>query len=139
MNTNTESIRKDKRQWLIYQETPVREVVKGIEVFLMGLGATALINHPEIALRALANVGRNISDTRMAMWSGQMKGYEPSEDERQVASHLAELIVWMAGEGPKPETVLDDFHATGVWIDKRANAAGVIGEGWYREVIRGDE
>lgn len=130
------SIRKDNRQWLIYDEETVRAVEGAVEIFLMGLGASMLINSEDIALRATGHAGLRVSRTRHELWAGRRGGLAPSEIQIQLAGYLDMILAWMAGEGQRPDDALDEIHAAMVWLDKRARAAGVAGDGWYREAIR---
>jgi hypothetical protein len=129
-------MRQDHRQWLIYQEEPVTNVVSILEAFLVGLGAQTLLRHPEQAMRAMGHFGARLAETRMAHWAGQLRGLEPTDGQREMVSHLRVIAQFLAGEGPRPDTELDEVHAALVWLDKRAKDAGVSGPGWYREIVR---
>lgn len=129
------TLRKDEKQWLIYQQDSVEPAIDGVKSLLMALGAQALINHPDIVLRAFGHYGQRVTDTHLDLWRGALKE-EPSEERRQVGVYLAEIYAWLAGEGERPEEALDQLHAAVVWSDKRARAAGVTGEGWYRDLIK---
>lgn len=129
------SLRKDENQWLIYDEESVTAAVKGVQSFLMALGAEALKRHPDLVLRAFANFGERVTNTHVEFWNGG-KSEEPSEEQREVGRHLLEIYAWLSGEGERPDEALDQLHAAVVWTDKRAKAAGVSGPGWYRELVR---
>ncbi len=129
------TIRADQKQWLIYQEEQVTGVVKAVETILIALGAATLMDHSDIAIRAIGNFGERLSETRIAHMAGQLQGLDSSDSEKQLVTHLLAISAFLAG-GDRPEMALEDVHAALVWVDKRANEAGVVGPGWYREIIR---
>ena len=135
------TIREDERQWLIYQEKPVTQVVAAVEAFLMNVGAYLLMNHPDQAMRAIGHAGERISETRLEHWRGNLNRLEPTELQAQLVEYLDQVIEWMSQnpdgpEVPRPDQALDEIQAALVWADKRGMAAGVVGEGWYREILR---
>jgi len=131
------TIRTDERQWLIYDEETVRAVQGAVEIFLMGLGGTILMAHEEIRMRAIGNVGIRVSETRLQVWEGTLKDTETTELRERLAGYVREIISWLGSQtDEKPEQALDEIHAAIVWLDRRANAAGVVGPGWYRDAIR---
>ena len=130
------SIRLDERQWMIFDEESVTAVVGAVEALLVGLGAAALRDHADQQVRAIGAFGEKLAETRLAHWSGQLAGLEPSEVQKQLVAHLYAVSAYLVDEGERPETALDDIQAALVWIDKRAKGAGVVGDGWYREIVR---
>lgn len=129
------TLRKDESQWLIYQEDAVTPAVAGVKSFLMALGASLLLEHPDIVMRAFGNYGAKLADTHLDLWFGKMNE-QPTEEQRQVAEHLKAIYGWLGGEEERPDEALDELHAAVVWSDKRATAAGVTGGGWYRDIIK---
>ncbi len=130
------SIRQDISQWLIYQEDIVPDVVGALEMFLMDVGAFAFLKHPDEDMRAIGHAGARIAATRLAHWKGELRNLEATELQETLAEYLDDITAWLAHEGARPDEALDDIRAALVWIDKRAVAAGVVGDGWYREIVR---
>lgn len=131
----TTSLRKDENQWLIYQEDSVEPAVAGVKSLLMALGASMLLEHPDLAIRAFGNYGQRMTDTHLDLWLGRMTE-QPTDEQAVVGQHLADIYAWLAGEAERPDAALDELHAAVVWSDKRANAAGVTGPGWYRDIVK---
>jgi hypothetical protein len=129
------SIRTDKRQWLIYQEEPVVDVVSAIEAFLVGIGAAFLKNHEDIAMRGIGHFGEMLAQTRLTHMNGMLGDLESTEMQKELVEHLLAISGYLAGD-TRPDEALDDIHAALVWLDKRAKGAGVSGPGWYREIVR---
>lgn len=132
------TIREDEKQWLIYQEGQVTAVVEAVETMLVALGAASIMDHSDVALRAIGHFGERLAETRMARMAGQLGDLEASDIQKQLVQHLLDIAAFLAGgeEAERPEMALDDIHAAVVWVDKRAKEAGVVGPGWYREIIR---
>lgn len=129
------TIREDDTQWLIYQEGPVSAVVEAVEVFLVALGAATIMDHSDVAVRAIGHFGERLAETRLAHMAGQLQGLDSTDTKKQLAFHLLAISAFLAG-GDRPEVALEDMQAALVWVDKRAKDAGVVGPGWYREIIR---
>ena len=130
------SLRKDTNQWMIYEEEAVRAATGAIEIYLMLVGGAVFTRKEDIALRAMGHIGMRIGTTRLELWEGKKRGLESNEVRQELAGYLRDIMAWQAGEAERPDQALDELHAVMVWLDKRTNAAGVNGEGWYREVIR---
>ena len=135
----TETIREDDAQWLIYQEGLVTAVVDVLEAFLVGLGARLLQGNPDVAMRAMGHFGESLSQTKLAHWRGDLRDLTPTDLQKRLVGHLDEILAWLADEKmDRPDVALDDIHSAIVWLDKRGKGAGVVGPGWYRELLRGD-
>ena len=130
------TLRKDTNQWLIYDESSVTAAVRGLETMALMLVAPALVNHPDIELRALGNVAERVADARIRYMLGLMEHSPSTDDERVVAAHVVRILGYLNGD-PKPTESLDDIWASVVWLDSQVQGAGVDGPGWYREVVRG--
>ena len=134
------TIRQDEQQWLIYQEQPVTGVVGAVEIILMILGAAPLVFHEDEEVRALGHAGAKIATTRLNHWKGELRGLEPTELQATLAGYINDVIDWLAQDEDnsmeRPDQALDELRAAIVWIDKRGRAAGVSGDGWYREILR---
>jgi hypothetical protein len=129
------TLRKDENQWLVYQQDSVEPAIAGVKSFLMALGAQVLLDNPDLVLRAFGHYGQRLTNTHLDLWIGRMTE-QPSEEQAVVGQYLTEIYAWLAGEGERPDEALDELHAAVVWSDKRARAAGVTGEGWYRDLVK---
>ena len=129
------SVRQDDKQWMIYQEEPVTDVVAAIETFLSGIGAAFLKNHEDIVMRAIGSFGESLTQTRLTHMNGQLGDLPSTEMQKELVSHLIAISGYLAGDD-RPDEALDDIQAALVWLDKRSKAAGVVGPGWYREIVR---
>lgn len=134
------SMRQDERQWLIYQEEPVRAAVRAIEMLCMHLAGQWLAQHPDIELRALGNVAQRLAQVRVRFGLGAMEGHEVPDEMVAATGHVVTILAYLAGEvaNGRPAVEESELHAAAYWLDSTLSRAGVAGEGWFRALARGD-
>lgn len=132
------TLRKDLRQWLIYDEESVTSTVRAVEALAMIVAGPILARHPTVEIRAVGTAMERIGQTRLAALSGKY-GDVPDED-RQAAAHLANLLGWLDTgiDTPAAAQARDELHAALFWLDSRLRDAGARGPGWYRQLVRGE-
>lgn len=132
------TLRRDLRQWLIYDEEPVTSTVRAVEALAMIVAGPILARHPAIEMRAVGTAMERIGRTRLAALGGRY-GDVPDTD-RQVAEHLTAVLCWLdtGVDTPEAARARDELHAALFWLDARLRDAGASGPGWYRELVRGE-
>lgn len=132
------TLRKDERQWLIYDEESVVSVVRSMEILGLALAGPALARHPDIQLRAVGNVMMGLAPARLKALSGY---YGDISDENRTASeHLATILDYLRTGIMTPDVhrAIEEFHGAVVWLDGRIRAAGTAGGNWFQELARGE-
>lgn len=132
-----QTLRKDERQWLIYDEESVVSVVRSMEVIGLALAGPALANHRDIQLRAVGNIMMRLAETRLKALSGHF-GDVPDEN-RISAEHVATILNYLRTGILTPDVhkAIEEFHGAVVWLDGRLRAAGTAGANWFQELARG--
>ena len=129
------TLRHDDKQWLIYEEAPVAAAVKAVEVLGLITAGTVLKESPEVEVRAVANLMLRWADARVkTMGAGD-------EYEQTAVGHITTIMDWLSG-GADPETrpdvALSELHASAFSFDSTLMGAGITGDGWFREIARGE-
>lgn len=126
------NLRQDERQWLIYQEEPVSAAMMGMEVIALTVAGSLLADNEHVEMRAVGNIMMLWADAR------QRTLVDGNDSERAAMEMADEILSWMGGQGDKPEDALEQFHAVAFQFDSVLRGAGISGDGWFREIARGE-
>lgn len=132
------TLRKDYRQWLIYDEPSVGATVRALEVVALGMVGRRFAQHENISVRALGNVMTRIAEARLRCALGMVKDVETTPERRVAMEWALQVSEWANNGGPEPTVALDELHAAVFHLDSRLNGAGLAGPGWIRDLARGD-
>lgn len=132
------TLRQDERQWLIYQETPVVAAVRGLEALCMHIAGQWLAQHPDVELRALGNVAQSLAQVRVRFGLGMMAGHEVPDELMAATGHVVAILGYLADGRDRPTVEESEMHAAAYWLDSTLRRAGVAGDGWFRELARGE-
>ena len=127
-------LREDDRQWLIYQEEPVTAGMEAIEVMALTVAGTLLAQNEHVEMRAIGNVMIHWADARQRTLDGE----DASDAEHAAIALAKEVLDWMGNGGDEPESALEQLHAVAFQFDSTLSGAGIKGDGWYREIARGE-
>lgn len=134
-------LRKDGRQWLIYDDASVEAGVRALEAIALGIVGANYQNHPDLAMRGIANAMLKLSKARMEAGMGLIKG-EDTTDELLEATRCAFKVFDYLGDRtettPYPIAEADQLYALLFYLDSRLNGAGISGPGIKRRLARGD-
>jgi hypothetical protein len=138
---NETPLRKDGRQWIIYDDASIEAGVRALEMVALGIVGANYRNHPDLAMRGIANAMLKLSKARLEAGYGLIKGEEPS-DELLEATRCAFKVFDYLGdrkqETPYPIAEADQLYALLFHLDSRLNSAGISGPGIKRKLARGD-
>lgn len=135
-------LRKDARQWLIYDDASVEAGVRALEQMSLGVVGRHYAAHPDQAMRGIANAMLKLSKARMEAGLGLIRGVGTT-DELLEATRCATAVFDWLGSDPKDETPYpvaeaDQLYALLFHLDSRLNGAGLSGPGIKRKLARGD-
>lgn len=132
-------MRRDRSSWSIYHRGPVEAVVRALETAALGMAGRSLSKHGHQPVRAIGHLMLRLSDARTRAALGLVKGAETTEDREEAMRWVIDITRWAADpRTPEPTEALDEFHAAAFHLDSRLNAAGLAGDGWERNLGRGD-
>lgn len=134
----TRTLRRDFRQWLIYDEPSVGAVVRALEVVALGMVGRRFAQHQNISVRALGNVMARLAEARLRCALGLVKDVGTTPERRLAMEWAMQVAEWANNGGVEPVGALDELHAAVFHLDSRLNSAGLAGPGWIRDLGRGD-
>ncbi len=139
--TNPTPLRKDGRQWLIHDDVSIEAGVRALEMVSLGIVGTNYKNHPDLAMRGIANAMLKLSKARLEAGYGLIKGEETTDElleATRCAFRVFEYLGDRTGEVPYPVAEADQLYALLFYLDSRLNGAGISGPGIKRKLARGD-
>jgi hypothetical protein len=134
-------LRKDARQWLIYDDASIEAGVRSLEMVSLGIVGANYQNHPDQAMRGISNAMLKLSKARLEAGYGLIKGVETSDElleATRCAFRVFEYLGDKTGEIPYPVAEADQLYALLFYLDSRLNGAGISGPGIKRKLARGD-
>jgi hypothetical protein len=132
------TLRLDQNQWVIYQEPSVQAAIRAVNIVTSILAGDAMEKHHEMRIRAMGHVAGSLADSQLRYGLGLVEGHDPDEFTRLATEHAVTIISFIKGaeSSEASERALDEVHAAVYWLDSRLKAAGITGDGWYRELAR---
>ena len=137
-----QSLRKDARQWIIWDDASIEAGVRALEMISLGIVGANYCNHPDPAMRGIANAMLKLSKARLEAGYGLVKGQDTTPELMEatrcafaVFDYLGDRTV---GNTPYPTAEADQLYALLFHLDSRLNAAGISGPGIKRNLARGD-
>ena len=138
---NPTPLRKDGRQWLIYDKGSVEAGVRALEQVALGVVGRDYKAHPDQAIRGIANAMLKLSRARAEAGLGLVKGAETT-DELVEATRCATAVFDWLGADPATEQYplveADQLYALLFHLDSRLNGMGLSGPGLFRRLARGE-
>jgi len=138
---NETPLRKDGRQWLIDDNDSIEAGVRALEAIALGIVGSNYQNHPDAAMRGIANAMLKLSRARMEAGMGLVKG-EDTTPELLEATRCAFRVFDYLGdrkqETPYPVAEADQLYALLFQLDSRLNGMGLSGPGMKRKLARGN-
>ena len=125
----------DPRQWLIYEEGPVTAGIQAIEVLGLITAGTVLKDAQQVEVRAMANLMLRWADARTRTMQAD------SAEDQAAIQHAIDIVAWMSeGADPdeRPEEALTELHSCAFSFDSKLTGAGITGDGWFRQLARGE-
>lgn len=128
-------LRKDERQWLIYQEEAVVPAIRALEVLALLVAGPVLARHPLIEMRALGNMMLRLGTVREE-WMLGLTSKPVSDEEVAAGRHIATILGEMSGV-TNADDARDELHAAVFWLDSFLRQSGIKGDGWTKDLARG--
>jgi len=133
------SLRKDARSWLIYDAQNTEGAVRALEMIALGMVGQTYKDHPDMALRGIANSMLKLAKARTEIGLGLVQGEETTDELREATRCALAVFEYLGGSRPEyPVAEADQLYATLFYLDSRLNQAGLSGPGTLRETARGD-
>lgn len=130
-------LRTTEQGWMIDHPHKVTSVMKAIEALCLEIAGQWLAQHPDMPLRAVGNIAQTWSATRFRYGAGLLDE-QPTDIERTAYLHAANILAYLRGDQARPEVAEDEFHAAVLWFNSYMRGAGTNGDGWQRNLARGD-
>ena len=133
------TLRKDARSWLIYDSENAEAAVRALEMIALGMVGQRYKDHPDLALRGIANSMLKLAKARVEVGLGLVQGEGTTDEIREATRCALAVFEYLGGSRPEyPVAEADQLYATLFYLDSRLKQAGLSGPGTLRETARGD-
>lgn len=131
-------LRKDARSWLIYDSENMEGAVRALEMVALGIVGQHYRNHPDLAMRGIANTMLKLAKARMEVGLG-LKGDGTTDELREATRCATAVFEFLDGKRTEyPVAEADQLYATLFHLDSRLSQAGLSGPGTLRAIARGE-
>jgi len=134
-------LRKDARQWLIHDHDSIEAGVRALEMIALGIVGSNYQNHPDLAMRGIANAMLKLSKARLEAGYGLIEGVETSPELLEATRCAFKVFDFLGDRDektPYPVAEADQLYALLFHLDSRLNSMGLKGPGLFRRLARGD-